>query len=61
MDTVDLPETVWKQGARRLAYMPGSTIGNLDRLDAEQFLKGARNHVGVRGAFLIGVDLKNPL
>lgn len=57
MQTEPLPETIWKQGAR-LAYMPGSTIGNLDRPDAKRFLEGVRLHLGGRGAFLIGVDLK---
>ena len=58
MDTAGLPETVWKRGARRLAYMPGSTIGNLEPAQAQRFLKGARAHIGAQGAFLIGVDLK---
>ena len=58
MQTAGLPETVWKQGARRLAYMPGSTIGNLDPVEAQRFLKAARDHTGTHGAFLIGVDLK---
>jgi dimethylhistidine N-methyltransferase len=44
--------------ARRVAYFPGSTIGNLTPEEAEAFLRMTRDHVGARGAMLVGVDLK---
>jgi dimethylhistidine N-methyltransferase len=44
--------------ARRVAYFPGSTIGNLTPQEAEAFLRMTRDHVGARGSMLVGVDLK---
>lgn len=50
----DLPRPN-KPVARRVAYFPGSTIGNFDREPAQRFLRQlARNCQGL----LIGVDLK---
>lgn len=46
------------RGAKRVAYFPGSTIGNLDPNAAEAFLRMTRGHVGRGGAMLVGVDLK---
>ena len=43
---------------RRVAYFPGSTIGNLAAGEAEAFLRMTRGQVGARGAMLVGVDLK---
>ena len=43
---------------RRVAYFPGSTIGNLSAEEAEAFLRMTRGQVGARGAMLVGVDLK---
>jgi dimethylhistidine N-methyltransferase len=43
---------------RRVAFFPGSTIGNLEPDDAEAFLRMTRAQVGARGAMLVGVDLK---
>lgn len=46
---------------RRLAFFPGSTIGNLDPREAIAFLKTVADVVGADGAALIGVDLvKDP-
>ncbi len=42
---------------RRVAYFPGSTIGNFDREPAKQFLKQIAR-VCQSGGLLIGVDLK---
>jgi len=47
-----------RRKARRVAYFPGSTIGNLTPGEAQAFLRMTRGHVGVRGAMLVGVDLK---
>ena len=44
--------------ARRVAYFPGSTIGNLTHDEAHAFLRMTRGQVGPRGAMLVGVDLK---
>ncbi len=44
--------------ARRNAFFPGSTIGNLDKQETLAFLRRVRRHVGRSGAALIGVDLK---
>ena len=42
--------------ARRLAFFPGSTIGNLDPPDAVAFLRTLAADAGPGGALLIGVD-----
>jgi dimethylhistidine N-methyltransferase len=53
---VSLPPAV--TGARRrLAYFPGSTIGNFRPLEAVALLSSIRESVGPQGALLIGVDL----
>lgn len=44
--------------ARRVAYFPGSTIGNLLPQEAEAFLHMTRGLVGGAGALLVGVDCK---
>jgi dimethylhistidine N-methyltransferase len=43
---------------RRVAFFPGSTIGNLSPKQAGDFLRRMRNHVGPEGAAIIGFDLK---
>lgn len=45
-------------GAARLAFFPGSTIGNFDPVEAVAFLKNMRRMVGAGGGLIIGVDLK---
>jgi len=42
--------------ARRLAYFPGSTIGNFHPDEAAAFLGRVRHIVGARGAMVLGVD-----
>lgn len=42
--------------ARRLAFFPGSTIGNFHPAEAAAFLTRIRRTVGTRGALLLGVD-----
>ncbi len=44
--------------ARRVAFFPGSSIGNFDPPDALALLRGVNALVGPRGALLIGVDRK---
>jgi dimethylhistidine N-methyltransferase len=45
-------------GAPRLGFFPGSTIGNLEPQDATAFLRRARTLLGDRGAMVVGVDLR---
>ena len=52
----DIPRRV--PAARRNAFFPGSTIGNLDARETKGFLRRIRRHVGWRGAAIIGVDLR---
>jgi dimethylhistidine N-methyltransferase len=53
----DLPKPVPK-AVRRVAYYPGSTIGNFVPEDAKRFLARIANMVGPDGGLLIGVDSK---
>ena len=45
-------------GARRLGFFPGSTIGNLTPEEAVLFLRRARRLLRADGALILGVDLK---
>jgi len=47
----DLPE-----GVRRVAFFPGSTIGNFHPDEAAAFLRRVRHAVGPDGAMIVGVD-----
>ena len=51
---IELPRAL----GRRVAYFPGSTIGNLLPQEAEGFLHMTRGLVGRGGALLVGVDCK---
>src|SRR5471032_548363 len=46
------------EGARRLGFFPGSTIGNLEPTEATAFLCRARHLLGDDGALILGVDLR---
>lgn len=48
------------EGARRVVYFPGSTIGNFNIPEARAFMVNARMVAGKGGAMLVGVDLKKP-
>ena len=43
-------------GARRIAFFPGSTIGNFHPTEAAAFLHRVRHTVGTGGAMVLGVD-----
>ncbi len=43
-------------GARRLAFFPGSTIGNFHPAEAAAFLGRVRRAIGTDGALVLGVD-----
>jgi dimethylhistidine N-methyltransferase len=45
-------------GATRLGFFPGSTIGNLDPAGAERFLRQVRDTLGQGAGLLIGADLR---
>jgi len=53
-----LPAEAERLGARRLGFLPGSTIGNFAPASARRFLAGAARALGPSGRFLVGVDLK---
>ncbi|MFZ3176864.1 MAG: L-histidine N(alpha)-methyltransferase [Methylovirgula sp.] len=55
----EIPSRVPRHG--RMAFFPGSTIGNLDRAETLSFLRRVRNHVGEQGGAVIGVDLKKDI
>ncbi len=48
-------------GVRRVAFFPGSSIGNFDPADAVEFLRNIARLVGKQGGLLIGVDLKKSI
>ena len=52
----ELPSAV--EGLTKLAFFPGSSIGNFDPQDANRFLANVRQTVGEDGVLLIGVDRK---
>ncbi|MFC3692883.1 L-histidine N(alpha)-methyltransferase [Chenggangzhangella methanolivorans] len=56
----DLPADLPKLPPR-VAFFPGSTIGNLAKPDAVEFLARARAHVGPGGRMVIGVDLRKDI
>ena len=58
MEPINWPERASFESLKRLAFFPGSTIGNLNPSEACQFLKHVRHLVGDEGSFLIGVDMK---
>ncbi|MGH7617773.1 MAG: L-histidine N(alpha)-methyltransferase [Gemmatimonadaceae bacterium] len=51
---VHLPTAPW--GMRRVAFFPGSTIGNFHPAEAAAFLSRMRRSVGPSGALILGVD-----
>jgi L-histidine N-alpha-methyltransferase len=51
----DLPDV---PAARRVAYFPGSTIGNFDPPDADALLHRVARLVGPGGGLLLGIDLR---
>lgn len=52
----ELPDPV--QELRRVAFFPGSSIGNFSPVEADAFLQGVAEVVGRGGALAIGVDTK---
>ena len=57
---VTLPRPA-REPRRRLAFFPGSTLGNFDRDEAVRLLRAMRDTVGEGGHALVGIDLdKDP-
>ena len=56
--TVSMDIPIYPAGVRRVAFFPGSSIGNFDPAAASNFLSDVHNMVGKGGGLLIGVDLK---
>jgi dimethylhistidine N-methyltransferase len=55
----DIPQSL--PLGHRVAFFPGSTIGNLDPDETGAFLRQVRRHVGPGGKAIIGFDLKKDL
>ncbi len=53
-----LPQGMKYQGAKRVVFFPGSSIGNYNPMQAILLLKTAAALAGAGGGMLIGVDLK---
>lgn len=51
-----LPRADLRPRGRRIAFFPGSTIGNFDPVPAIAFLQHVRQVVGPDGALILGVD-----
>jgi dimethylhistidine N-methyltransferase len=56
-DFLNLPALPELGRGRRIGFFPGSTIGNLDRDAAVEFLKVARARLDTGSLFILGVDL----
>jgi dimethylhistidine N-methyltransferase len=56
----DMLEQHLPEGSNRVAFFPGSTIGNFDPDAARLFLQGMRQLLGATGAAIVGVDLQKP-
>ncbi|HEY9479792.1 MAG TPA: L-histidine N(alpha)-methyltransferase [Gemmatimonadaceae bacterium] len=54
----ELPLPPSLRGARRVAFFPGSTIGNLHQPEAVAFLRRVARSCGPRGAIILGADLR---
>jgi dimethylhistidine N-methyltransferase len=56
--SLPLPETL--PDRPRLAFFPGSSLGNFEPNEALEFLRGVRRLLGAKGMFLVGLDTKKP-
>jgi dimethylhistidine N-methyltransferase len=54
--TLPLSVPLLPEGSRRVAFFPGSTIGNFHPMEAAVFLGRVRRAVGKDGALILGVD-----
>jgi dimethylhistidine N-methyltransferase len=58
---VDFALPQWMPTSNRVAFFPGSTIGNLDADEAGAFLGRMRVHVCESGRAIVGADLRKPV
>ena len=58
-DGLDIPHAA--DSLHKVAFFPGSSIGNFDPDDAVHLMRDVAEMVGEGGHFLIGVDLKKPV
>lgn len=56
--TVSMDIPIYPEGVHRVAFFPGSSIGNFEPADAAAFMRNIRGMVGQGGGLLIGVDMK---
>ncbi|WP_417449378.1 L-histidine N(alpha)-methyltransferase [Kordiimonas sp.] len=56
--TVSMDIPIHPEGVHRVAFFPGSSIGNFEPADAAAFMVNIRDMVGDDGGLLIGVDMK---
>ena len=56
LQPIDLPGIIGNK--LRLGFFPGSTIGNLDPVQAGRFLREVRVTLGRQARFLVGIDLR---
>lgn len=54
----DVPRPAGRRVGRKVAFFPGSSLGNFDPPAARAFLETAAGVVGPGGGMLIGIDLK---
>jgi dimethylhistidine N-methyltransferase len=55
---LELPDIPSIKGKHKVAFFPGSSIGNLEPQEVVQFLKNTATLLEPNGSLLIGVDLK---
>ncbi len=55
---IEWPKEAPIDSSKRIAFFPGSTIGNQTPNEAGEFLNNVRYTVGPEGLLLVGVDLK---
>jgi dimethylhistidine N-methyltransferase len=60
LDMPELEPEIFKD-KKKVGLFLGSTIGNMDRFQAIEFLKNVAGHIGTEGGLLIGVDLAKNL
>lgn len=59
LQTIPLPDSI--PDFQRIAFFPGSTIGNFEPPTQQRILKNIHTLLGRGGKLLVGVDRKNPL
>lgn len=55
---VSLPMDFLRRTQKRVCFFPGSTIGNLHKVEARRLLRTIAEMIGPGGGLLIGVDVK---